>query len=95
MDESNSAELQPFEHVEDAADALRVAVDGVRVVLVGPKGDWDLLARWALTVTDFTLRAGVIYNQLQLHALAGLGQTRVHWTNENKSQPRQSTRLLL
>ena len=62
----------------------------MRVVLVGPKGDWDLLARRAPTVTDFTMRAEVIYNQLQLHALAGPEQARVHWTNENKSQPRQS-----
>eukprot|EP01047_Picozoa_sp_COSAG01_P039013 COSAG01_NODE_3198_length_6430_cov_10.203759_9_plen_731_part_01 len=88
MDESNSAELQPFEHVEDAADALRVAVDGVRVVLVGPKGDWDLLARRALTVTDFTLRAEVIYNQLQLHALSGLLSSTAAPSDAQRTQSR-------
>jgi hypothetical protein len=70
MDESNRTMLQPLQHADDAAEALRIAVEGVRVVLVGPEGEWGRLEQRALAVTDFTLRPEVVFNQLQLHALA-------------------------
>eukprot|EP01047_Picozoa_sp_COSAG01_P088519 COSAG01_NODE_20867_length_930_cov_15.913357_2_plen_256_part_00 len=69
MDESNRTMLQPLQHADDAAEALRIAVEGVRVVLVGPKGEWGRLEQRALAVTDFTLRPEVVFNELHLFFL--------------------------
>jgi hypothetical protein len=70
MDESGTRVMQPLLKADDAADALRIAVEGIQILLVGPNGERGRLEKAALTVSDFTLRPEVVYNLLQLDALA-------------------------